>query len=140
MGGTCRCGDAIAALQRALRTEPIFPAAQQGLWGAYYLEGEYDQALTAAKDFFCLIGRAETAEVLGNGATESEYRNAMGSAATRLASRATETYMSALRVARLYAHAGETSDALTWLERAFDEREPALVHLAVAWDWHCYPD
>ena len=44
--------------------------------------------------------------------------------------------MGSVRVARLYAHAGKKAQALEWLEKAFEEREPALVHLAVAWDWH----
>ena len=131
-----RWDDAITELQRVVRTEPNFPAAQQGLWGAYYLKGAHGKALRAGKNFFCLIGRPEIAEVLARGVTESDYRNAMSTAADRLASRATDTYVGAVRVARLYAHAGENTNALTWLERAFEEREPALVHLAVAWDWH----
>ncbi len=36
----------------------------------------------------------------------------------------------------LYAHAEKKPQALEWLEKTFQEREPALVHLAVAWDWH----
>ncbi len=131
-----RPDDAIIELQRALRTEPKLPAVQQGLWGAYFMKGAHEEALRAAKDFFCLIGRPEIAEGLARGVTESHYRDAMGTAAARLASFATETYVGAVRVARLYAHAGEDTNALTWLERAFEEREPALVHLAVAWDWH----
>ncbi len=36
----------------------------------------------------------------------------------------------------LYAHVGKKPQALKWLEKAFEESEPALVHFAVAWDWH----
>ena len=131
-----RSDDAIIELQRALRTEPNFPAVQQGLWGAYYMNGAYEEALRAAKHFFCLIDKEQIAEALPLGVTESDYRDAMSNAAAKLASFATESYVGAVRVARLYAHAGENANALTWLERAFEEREPALVHLAVAWDWH----
>ena len=131
-----RCDGAIIELERALRTEPSFPAVRQGLWGAYYMKGEHEEALRAAKDFFSLIGRPEMVEGFTRGVTESHYRDAMSSAASRLASLATDSYVGSVRVARLYAHAAENADALTWLERAFEEREPALVHLAVAWDWH----
>ncbi len=80
--------------------------------------------------------RTEVTEALTHGATESDYRKAMSVAAERFAARAKKTYVGAVRVARLYAHAGRKAEALEWLDRAFDEREPALVHLAVAWDWH----
>lgn len=59
----------------------------------------------------------------------------MSEAAERLAASARKTYLGAVRVTRLYAHAGDPEAALAWLERAFAEREPALVHLAVSWDW-----
>ena len=131
-----RDDDALVELRRVLRTEPNFPAARQGLWGALYRKDVSDEALKAAKEFFSVLGRTEVTEALTHGATESDYRKAMGVAAERLAARAKKTYVGAVRVARLYAHAGKKAQALEWLERAFDEREPALVHLAVAWDWH----
>ena len=44
-------------------------------------------------------------------------------------------YVRNIRIARLFAHAGDATSAITFLERAFCERESPLVHLAVAWDW-----
>jgi len=130
-----RCDEAIVELRRASKSEPNFPAVQQGLWGAHFIQGTYDAALDAARSFFGLIGKPEIAAILAPGGTEVEYRNAMSAAAMLLASQAAELYVGAVRVARLYAHAGENENALAWLERAFDEREPALVHVAVSWDW-----
>lgn len=43
-------------------------------------------------------------------------------------------------VARLYAHAGEKDRALEWLEKAFERREPPLVHVSVGWDWESLRD
>lgn len=133
-----RPDDAIVELERALRLEPSFPAVQQGLWGAFFMKGAYEEALRAAKTFFHLIGRSDVLEEVSHRATA--YRNAMSSAADKLASSTTKPYVNAVRVARLYAHAGEKTSALSWLERAFEERVPALVRLAVGWDWHALRD
>ena len=40
-----------------------------------------------------------------------------------------------MRIARMFAHAGDNDSALRWLERAYENREAALARLAVFWDW-----
>jgi len=40
-----------------------------------------------------------------------------------------------VRIARMFAHAGDADRALHWLERAYDNRESPLARLAVFWDW-----
>ena len=35
----------------------------------------------------------------------------------------------------MFAHAGDNDSALQWLERAYENREPALMRLGVYWDW-----
>ncbi len=57
-------------------------------------------------------------------------------AAEKLAARSKLTYVQPTQIARLYTHAGEKDRALDWLEKAYEEREPPLVHLRVGWDWH----
>lgn len=56
-------------------------------------------------------------------------------AATVLAARSKRTHVPAVGIARLYAHAGDRDEVLHWLQKACDERETPLTHLAVAWDW-----
>lgn len=56
-------------------------------------------------------------------------------AAEKLTARSKLTYVQPTQIARLYAHAGEKDRALDWLEKAYEEREPPLVHLRVGWDW-----
>jgi hypothetical protein len=43
----------------------------------------------------------------------------------------------AFRVAAFYARAGEKALALDWLEKGFEQRGPAIVHLRVdpTWDF-----
>jgi hypothetical protein len=50
------------------------------------------------------------------------------------------TYVQPTQVARLYAHAGDKDHALQWLEKAFEEQLPAMVHLGVDLDWEILRD
>ncbi len=129
-----RYDEAIAKLRETLRSEPGFTAAHLGLWGAFYKKGEYGTALAEAREFFHLLGDDEVAAAL-DGDSEDGYARATLLAAKTLAVRSRQTHVPAVRVARLYAHGGDQENALDWLEKASEEREPALVHLGVAWDW-----
>ncbi|HYA63157.1 MAG TPA: protein kinase [Candidatus Sulfotelmatobacter sp.] len=135
-----RHDEAIEQLQKVLRTEPNFPAAHQGLWGAFYQKRRYEEALLEAKNFFNLLGDHEIAEALECGHAGAGYSEVMRRAAQILATRAEQTYIPALRIARLYAHAGYKDCALQWLERACEQHEPPLVHLGVGWDWDSLRD
>jgi serine/threonine protein kinase len=135
-----RYDDAIAQLHKTLRTESNFPAAHQGLWGAFYQKHMEKEALAEAKQFFTLLGDSEIAETLERGYAEAGYQGAMRLAAEMLAVRSTLSYVPALRIARLYAHAGEKDQALEWLEKSFQQREVPLVHLSVSWDWSSLRD
>jgi len=130
-----RYDEAIAQLRAILRTEPDFPAAHLALWGALYRKGIYQEALEEARTFFTLLGDREVAGALQEAAGEAEYAAAMRAAGEKLAARSKETYVPALRVARMYAHAGEKDCALLWLEKAAEQHEPPLSHLRVGWDW-----
>lgn len=130
-----RYDDAVAQLQKTLRTEPDFTAVHLGLWGAFYKKQMDEGALAEAKKFFALLDDNEIAETLERGYAEAGYREAMRQAAEKLVARSTSAYVPALRIARLYAHAGEKDRALELLEKAFQQHELPLVHLSVAWDW-----
>jgi serine/threonine-protein kinase len=130
-----RYDEAIRQLRVILRTEPDFPAAHLALWGAFYRKGMYKEALEEARTFFTLLGDREVTEALQVAADGAEYAAAMRAAGQKLAARSKETYVPALRVARMYAHAGEKDCALLWLEKAAAQHESPLCHLQVGWDW-----
>jgi tetratricopeptide (TPR) repeat protein len=127
--------DAIAQFRKTLRGEPNFPAAHLGLWGAFREKRMYEEALAEAEKFFRLLGDTEVAGALSHGYQEFGYPEAMRQAAEKLAARSVVTHVPAIRIARLYAHAGEKERALEWLEKAYEQRESPLIHLAVGWDW-----
>jgi len=130
-----RYDEAIAQLRDNLRTEPNFPAAHLGLWGALHGKRMFKEALQEAKTFFTLLGDHEVAEALQRGSPEAGYAAAMSAAAEKLVARSNESYVPAVRIARMYAHAGNKDCALVWLEKAAEQRETPLSHLRVGWDW-----
>ncbi len=135
-----RYDEAIEQLRKVLRTEPDFPAAHQGLWGALYQKRMYEAALAEAKTFFALLGDTEVAETLERGHVEAGYPGAMRLAADKLVARSNRMHVPPLRIARLYAHAGEKDRSLEWLEKAYEQHEFPLVHLNVGWDWDSLRD
>ena len=130
-----RYDEAIAQLQKVLDTVPDFSSAHMGLWGAYYKKGMYAEALAEARQFFAVLHDREVQAALTRGEAEGGYARAMHLGADVLAARATGNHVPAVRVARLYAHAGDKEETLRWLQRAREQRETPMTHLSVAWDW-----
>ena len=130
-----RYDEAIAQLHKVLEPEPDFSSAHMGLWGAFYKKGMHEEALAEARKFFSVLHDREVEEALTRGYAEGGYARAMHLGAEVLAARSKQTHVPAVRIARLYAHAGDKDQALHWLQRAAEERETPLTHLEVAWDW-----
>ncbi len=130
-----RYDEAILQLRKSLTREANSPALHLGLWGAFWQKQMYEEALAEAQSYHALLGYSEVAEALARGSAEADYPGAMSLAAEKLAVRSEQTYVPALRIARLYAHAGEKDRALEWLGKAYQEREPPLVRLNIFWDW-----
>jgi TolB-like protein/Tfp pilus assembly protein PilF len=130
-----RYDEAIAQLAKTVETEPNYPAAHLGLWGAFYKKGAYPDASREAGTFFRLLGDQHLSDILSPADDEPGYARAMQRAADALAVAAAQKHVPALRIARLYAHAGAKEAALDWLERAYEQHEAPLVHLQVGWDW-----
>ncbi len=135
-----RYDDAIAQFHKTLRMEPNFSSALMGLWGAFSQKRMYEDALAEAKKFFAVLGDHEIVEALAGGSGESGYAAAMRVAADKLAARSERTYVPGLRIARLYAHAGDKDRALEWLEKAYERGSPNLQHIGVGWDWDILRD
>jgi TolB-like protein/Tfp pilus assembly protein PilF len=130
-----RYDEAIALFQKLLQGGPNRGSNYLGLWGAYYRKGRYADALDAAREHFLTTGDKAFADALVSGADLTAYRASMKRAAEAMVVRAKQSHVPALRVARMFAHAGDNEAALQWLERAYENREPALMRLGVYWDW-----
>lgn len=132
-----RYDEAIPIFLKLLETGPNKSANYLGLWGAYYRKGMFGQALQAAKNYFLTSGGSEFGESLSadTAAGEMVYRAAMRRTGQIMAQRSAQKHVPAIRIARMFAHAGDNDKAMYWLERAYEARESPLMRLAVFWDW-----
>jgi eukaryotic-like serine/threonine-protein kinase len=130
-----RYDEAIENLRNVLTSSPGFSSAHMGLWGAYFKKHMDREAYSEAVRFFEILNDREAVDALRAGFASAGYPEAMKRAGDVLAARSRHTHVPGIRIARLYAHAGQNELALTWLERAVDAHETPVEHLAVAWDW-----
>jgi TolB-like protein len=127
-----RYDDAIAQARSALRTNPDDPVARNILWFAFSLKGMYQEALLESKAYLnSQYGDREVQEALDRGYAEGGYPGGMRRAAEALAARFRKTYAAPFDIAGLYVGAGQNAQALGWLEKAFEARDPNLPYLGV---------
>jgi eukaryotic-like serine/threonine-protein kinase len=130
-----RYDEAIAIFRSLLPGGPNKASNYLGLWGAHFRKGQYAEALNAAHEYFVAAGDGEFAALLGTAKDRAEYRAAMVRAGEAMAARSTSRHVPAIRIGRMFAHAGDSDRAIRWLEQAERNRESALGRLAVFWDW-----
>jgi serine/threonine-protein kinase len=129
---------AISQFQKGLELEPNFLNALSGLWTCYHKQEKYEDALTIAKRYFIARGEQDVAEALERGRQEGGYQAAVRSAAEVLAGHAID--IKSLRVATLYAYAGEKDLALEWIEKAYHLRLQNMIYLNVHPKWDLLRD
>jgi tetratricopeptide (TPR) repeat protein len=130
-----RYDEAIPIFNRLLPTGPNKASNHLGLWGAYFRKGNYEEAIRAARDYFTAAGDGEFADALGAAHDVATYRAAMIRTGEAMVARSTARHVPAVRIARMFAHAGDKDRAFQWLDRAYENRESALARVAVFWDW-----
>jgi tetratricopeptide (TPR) repeat protein len=122
---------AITQFRNILAAAPGFGFAHQPLWKVLQYEGEYEEALVQAKAHFAMVGDSEVVEALELGYEEGGYRQAMLFAARKLAASSGTALGRPMNVVNLYDAAGETAEALEWLERAYEVRDIDMAYLRV---------
>ena len=101
--------------------------AHWGLSISLFRKAKYEESLAEMKAVYA--GDREMDEALTQGYAQSGYRGAMIRAADVLVARGRTTYVLPNDVASLYAIAGEKVQALEWLERGFEARDPNMPYL-----------
>jgi Tfp pilus assembly protein PilF len=125
-----RYDEAIVQIRKALRTSPGVPFfAHWMLSGYLFRKAMYEESLAEMKAYYA--GDREMEEALTQGYAQSGYRGAMRRAADLLAARARKTYVLPSDVAGLYVMAGEKAQALAWLEKGFEVRDPNMPYVNV---------
>jgi DNA-binding winged helix-turn-helix (wHTH) protein/cytochrome c-type biogenesis protein CcmH/NrfG len=129
-----RYDDAIDWANRALELDARHPHAREFLAGAYLKKGDFERYLTEC------LKHAEAHGVTGE-ALEDLRRNSAMEGRAGLVRRVLENAAAqpgafpAMQLALFHGEAGQMDEAFAQLNRAIDERDPALVHLAVGPQW-----
>ncbi len=118
---------AIEHLLKTIEMEPNEPTAHTVLAGVYAETGMFDEWMEEYEKALTLRGESALAERLSRVYLEAGYRGTMQLAAEEMAALSKNKYVSAAEIAGLYAEAGRTDEALTWLERAVEARDPHVI-------------
>jgi TolB-like protein/predicted Ser/Thr protein kinase len=127
-----RYDEAIRQMQSVLQVFPEFPAAYGRLGACYETKGLYEEALTAYEKAE-LLGGASSQEVAAmrrayaKGGMRGYYLWDLG----RMKEGSKNRYMPPSRFATVYGKLGERNQAMAWLEKAYEDRDPHLRRLQI---------
>ncbi len=126
-----RYQDALDQMEQVLTMVPNMGVALNGLWHANHQLGREEEALSAAEFVAEATGVAEAAQVLRSAYADVGYAGAFARAADVLAGAANERFVAPMTVASFYMSADRFDDAMVWLERGVDLKEPNSPYISV---------
>jgi serine/threonine-protein kinase len=131
-----RYGESIQWANKTLELDPGHLFAREILAGSYWMMGDYDRQMVEVIRHTESTGApSELINGLKQTYAEGGRAAVVRSTIARLANNGDCT--PAIHLAILYSEAGDLDAAFHQLGRALDNRDPALVYLAVAPHWDC---
>jgi TolB-like protein/tetratricopeptide (TPR) repeat protein len=124
---TRRYEEVIAEGRRALESFPTLTRAHGPIGDALWRQQRYEEALPELKQSF--DGDTEGRQLFESAFRRSGPNAAMKAYADHLAGQAKIGRGEAVTIAGYYAEAGERDAAFRWLERAYADRTPQLLHV-----------
>jgi tetratricopeptide (TPR) repeat protein len=122
-----RTDEGIVELRKALNVWPDLPFAHSVLSYTYFCKGMYEESLAESKLIYA--GDREMLDALTRGYEQSGFRSAMRRAADLLATRSRKAYVGPCETAELYLMAGESDQAMAWLEKGLELRDPNMPYV-----------
>jgi tetratricopeptide (TPR) repeat protein len=130
-----RLDEAMRAYEAVAAEAPDDPRPHFGIADVHKRRGDYARASASRRKAYELYGDDEAAGAFAGATTEAAYARAELTVARAellmLEARAKERYIPALDFGRVHAQIGNREQALTWLERAFDEGHGTDVGLVL---------
>jgi serine/threonine protein kinase/tetratricopeptide (TPR) repeat protein len=126
-----RYDDAIAMLRRILDTSPNDAIALSTLRSAYHMKRMYKEALEIWKASYAAKGDREAEDALERGYAEGGYQGALRSVAEMLVARSRTKFVTPWQIATLYTRAGMNTEAIDWLEKAYQAHDQNMPYLSV---------
>ncbi len=124
-----RYAEAIAPIQKVLEFNPDFTPGHRYLGQVYEANRMYRPALSELRKTVELSGAPMDVAALGHAYAVSGQRTEARKALQKLEQLARQRYVSNYDRALICVGLGENDRALAWLERAFQERSPWMIHL-----------
>jgi DNA-binding winged helix-turn-helix (wHTH) protein len=131
-----RYGDAIEWANKTLELDPDHLLAREHLAAAYWKMGDFERQMAESARHAEAYGvspevLAPVKEAYARGGRAGVVRYVLDRAA------AGSQAVPAMQLALFHGEVGEMDQAFEHLERAIEDRDPSLVHLAVAPQWDC---
>ncbi len=122
--------EAIDQYRKASEIEPKFGGNYSGMGDCYERLGMNEEAIAEHVKSMTLSGMpAEQIEELRQAYRASGMKGVWQKSLEQLLKRAEQSDVAPLAKAHAYARVGDKEQALRWLERSVQEREPPLLHI-----------
>jgi TolB-like protein/Flp pilus assembly protein TadD len=126
-------GENVRAIERAgrsLELNPNYASAFEDMGRAYEQLGQFDDAIKSLRKAIALTSSSHnTLASLGHALALAGKKTEATKILRRLQIAAKAEFVPAYYFALLYMGLGKKDDALDWLEKAYEERSPALTHI-----------
>src|SRR6202158_4926256 len=127
--------ESIRQSRKAIDMDPNFALAHNQLAQAYLQKHMYDEAVAELQKAVQLSGDSPTCVAnLARAYVASGKRTEAGKLLSDLKKRSIPGYSNASEIATIYASLGDTDQAMTWLEKGYDERFNPSVLLRPGFD------
>jgi hypothetical protein len=130
-----RYDESIRQCQKMRELDPNGLWTHEPLARAFHGKGMWAESWSEWKSYFLLMGNSEVAEAGDRGFAEAGYQGAWREVGWKWMEQSKQRYIAPLFLALSFTFAGEPNQALYWLERAFEERDPNLPYLKVWPEW-----
>ena len=125
-------GNATRVIEEVFVSSPGSGFGYGTLWWSYYVLGDYDATIRAARNYFRVTrGDPTGAVALEEAYVNGDYRAAALHAAEVLAEFSNTANVPAINIGMLYDHGGNVEKAIDWLEIGFRERVPNGPYMGV---------
>ncbi|HVS83971.1 MAG TPA: protein kinase [Pyrinomonadaceae bacterium] len=122
----------IEQLRQGLELTPNHFSLHLRLGHAYLQKRKYEEAIQEMQKAVTLSGRStETLAGLGQAYAAAGLKEELQQVLDELNQQSKERYVSPYYLAKIYASLGEREQAFTWLEKAYQERNPDFIELRV---------
>jgi TolB-like protein/Tfp pilus assembly protein PilF len=123
---------AIEPLKKAIELDPTFPVPQWYLGLAYEQTHSYDEAIAQLQNCVRITnGRPSMLALLGHAYAVAGRRMEAQGILDQLNGIASQRYVPSYSVAAIHAALGQTDQAFTWLERAYEEHDSWMDYLGL---------